>query len=120
MPLIKPINDEDHAALEVLQASGVIPSREKNGKKKSISEILDSRGITLERVADEFERDLSSDDKTVHKEAVKLGFQLHGALKESERPTVPEINIIINGGSQQQGNVISILTPREFHDEISS
>jgi hypothetical protein len=63
-------------------------------------------------VAAEFERDLTSDDKTVHKEAVKLGFQLHGALKESERQTVPEINIMING-TQQQGNVISILTPRE-------
>ena len=89
---------------EVLQQSGLVPAR--NGKPK-ISEVMEERGLSLDRTVDSLAETMVSDDESIKLRATELALKLHGVLKEAaEAP--PSITFIIQGDA-----VANILTPRQ-------
>lgn len=80
--------------------------------KEELREILNARGASLEDAADALATELLSEDKRLN--AAKLTFELHGAIKEIEAPSVPSITVNIIGQSANNVNLLEILSPREI------
>lgn len=121
MPILKPFSAiATDAAKEALSAAGITHvESNSNGhvgkiEKSVLQKILNDNGASLEEAAVALGASLKDPDKKLT--ASKLAFEMHGALREAEKPTVPSIVINIVGSERHEGpsNLLHILSPREI------
>ncbi len=99
---------------EALKLAGLTPNvPEQNNSEEvaSLSQvraILNENGAGLKDAAKALKLALSDEDQALA--ASKLTFQLHGALKDAERPTVPSIQINIQNNGENR-TLLSLLAP---------
>ena len=89
----------------ILEKSGVIPP----AGASRVSDILNAQGLTLENCAQNLRELTDGGEPTIRLKATEMGFKLHGALKEAETQSVPQITFVFQG----EAKLAAILTPRE-------
>jgi len=96
----QPVEIPDGSIQKVLNLAGV-----KEPKKASIVEILNNRGLTLERTVDTLSETICSGDDGIKLRSAEMSFKLHGVLKDNVQEM--QINFLIEGDKQ------NILIPRQ-------
>jgi hypothetical protein len=110
--ILKPMLDP---VAEALKLAGLSPTEQEiqnnSGEVTSLADvraILNENGASLKDAAKALKLALADEDQAL--QASKLTFQLHGALKDAERPTVPAIQINIQNNGENR-TLLSLLAP---------
>ena len=111
---LQPIMDPVAEALKLAgltPLSPESPNSSVSSEGTSLSEvrtILNENGAGLKDAAKALRLALNDEDQAL--QASKLTFQLHGALKDAERPSVPSIQINIQNNGENR-TLLSLLAP---------
>ena len=102
-------NPNPDPASQILKISGIQKPSFDAGSK--LSQILDSNGASVERAAATLGVLLDSSEDGTRKQAAEIVLKAHGAFKEAERPTVPQVVITIVGNEPKP--LLDFLVPND-------
>lgn len=108
--MIRPFNPVQEVLLDAGILKNQRPTKPEDVSSK-VQDILNGAGASLNDAAEALASGLAKDNGRIS--AARLIFELHGALRDAEKPQTPIISIQINNSAGIEKNLLQFITPSD-------